>query len=67
MVDLRNTLAKNLRQLRGDMTQAAFARKAGITQASINRIEQGTQNVTVSTLQTLCDRLKCKPSDLLDK
>ncbi|MFQ5563585.1 MAG: helix-turn-helix domain-containing protein [Parvularculaceae bacterium] len=66
MINLRRNLAENLRKRRGKLTQSKFARKAGITQPSLNRIEQGEQNVTLDTLQRICERLKCKPSDLLD-
>lgn len=66
MANFRKNLAKNLRALRGAATQTAFARKLGIDQASVNRIELGEQNVTVDTLQRICDRLKCAASDLLD-
>jgi len=44
----------------------SFARKIGVDQASVNRIELGEQNVTIDTLQQICDRLKCSASDLLD-
>lgn len=67
MNTIRENLANNLRRLRGDTTQRVFARKIGIAQASLNRFEQGTQNVTIDTLATICVRLKCKPGDLLDE
>ncbi len=55
-----------MRARRGALTQKAFARKVGVDQASVNRIELGEQNVTIDTLQTICDRLKCTAGDLLD-
>lgn len=66
MRNFKATLASNIRRLRGDKTQTEFAKKLAITQSSLNRIEQATQNVTLETLQKMCDRLKCKPSDLLE-
>ena len=66
MADLRKNLAENMRKLRGDLPQTAFAKKTGLNQASINRIELQQQNVTIETLQKLCTRLKCKVRDLLD-
>jgi len=36
-------------------------------QASVNRIEQGLQNITIDTLEKLCTRLKCSANDLLKK
>jgi transcriptional regulator with XRE-family HTH domain len=64
--NFRNNLAVNLKMRRGSLTQDAFARKLGIDQASVNRIEQGEQNITIDTLQLLCERLKCRAADLLD-
>lgn len=64
MENLAKRLSRKLRALRGDMTQRDFARKLGISYGSLNRIEQGTQNVTLDTIQTLCDHLKCDIGDL---
>jgi len=64
--NFRKNLAKNIRERRGELTQMSFARKIGVDQASVNRIELGEQNVTIDTLQQICDRLKCSASDLLD-
>lgn len=66
MGNFKTKLAANIRALRGDKTQTDFAKKLAITQSSLNRIEQGVQNVTLDTLQKICTRLKCKPSDLLE-
>ncbi|WP_375207690.1 helix-turn-helix domain-containing protein [Hyphococcus sp.] len=66
MPNFRENLAENMRARRGALTQKAFARKVGVDQASVNRIELGEQNVTIDTLQTICDRLKCTAGDLLD-
>ena len=66
MANLRKNLAANVRHIRGEQTQQMFARKAGIHQATINRIEQGTQNITIDTIQKLCDGLKCTAGELLD-
>lgn len=63
---LRKNLARNLRACRGELTQKEFARKLGIDQASVNRIELGEQNITIDTLQIICTRLKCAAGDLLD-
>lgn len=60
MADLAKTLAKRLRDLRGDQTQREFAQRLGIDQATLNRVEQGQENVTLATLQKICNRLKCK-------
>lgn len=66
MADFKENLAKNIRKLRGSATQIAFAKKIGVDQGTLNRIEQGQQNITLDTLQKICLRLKCRAADLLD-
>lgn len=67
MANLRENLAENIRIRRGGMTQHAFARRLGLHQSTINRIELGLQNVTLDTVQLICDRLHCSAGDLLDR
>lgn len=57
--NLAKQLAGRLRELRGDMSQERFAQQLGIDQATLNRIELEKQNVTLATLQTMCDHLQC--------
>ena len=54
MVQLRMRLAKFIRDQRGDATQREFARKIGVAQSTIMRIENVDQNVTIDTLERLC-------------
>ncbi len=61
---LRKRLARGLTRLRGDASQNQFAKKLGISNASLNRIENGVQNVSLATLETLCRRLNCDIVDL---
>jgi len=63
-MDLSEKLAKNIRTLRSDRTQTAFARKLGISQATLARLESGAQNTTIKTLQQITKSLKCKVGDL---
>ena len=63
-MSLSSRLAKNLRKRRGPKSQYAFARKLGISQASLNRIENNFQNVTLATLEQLIKVLKCDIGDL---
>lgn len=58
-------LAQNLKRLRGTTPQIQFAKKLGIAQSSLNRMEQGIQNVTLTTVEQLSSALKCKVTDLL--
>lgn len=66
-MDFVDILAKNIRTLRGDKTQDAFARKLGISQATLARLESGAQNTTVKTLQQICKALRCDIGELFRK
>ena len=57
---LAKQLAKRLKELRGDSTQRDFAKKIGIDVATLNRIEQKRENITLKTIQRICTNLKCK-------
>lgn len=67
MDTLAKRLGKRLQEIRGDQTQMKFARKLGISNSSLNRIELGEQNVSLKTLEKLCNRLKCDIGDLFSE
>lgn len=67
MDSLAKRLGKRLQELRGEESQLQFCRKLGISNSSLNRMEQGEQNVSLKTLETLCKRLKCDVGDLFAK
>ncbi|MCH8847148.1 MAG: helix-turn-helix transcriptional regulator [Proteobacteria bacterium] len=62
--ELAKKLAKNFREMRGDMSLKEFGRKTGISYATLSRIESSQQNVSLQTLEQLCISLKCNISDL---
>ena len=64
-MDLPQCLAENLRALRGNRTQEAFARKLGISQATLTRLESAAQNTTIKTLGQIANALRCDVSELL--
>jgi len=64
MRTLEERLAENLRHRRGQMSQRDFAKKLGVSVATLNRVENGQQNVSLKTLSRLCKRLKCDVHDL---
>jgi len=61
---LSEKLAKNLRALRGEQTQGAFAKKLGISRATLNRLESSSQNTTLKTLDEISKGLRCDVGDL---
>ena len=57
-----------LREVRvvAGMTQADLAKKTGIDQGDISRIETGqTGGIRLDVLDRLCKALKCEPGDIL--
>jgi transcriptional regulator with XRE-family HTH domain len=61
---LLRRLAKGLAHFRGEESQNRFARKLGISNASLNRIENERQNVSLATLEKLCLYFNCDIADL---
>lgn len=64
MVHLRARLAVFVRNKRGDLPQRTFARKMGLAQSTIMRIENEEQNVTLKTLEQLCKAFRVDVGDL---
>lgn len=46
------------------LTQTQMARKLGISQPTLNRLESANQNTTLRTLGRLCQALKCEVGEL---
>jgi transcriptional regulator with XRE-family HTH domain len=61
---LRRQLAEYLKRKRGDQTFQQFARKIGLSDSTLQRIEMMEQNVTIDSIQHIADRLRCKVSDI---
>ena len=61
---LDQQLGSFLRQKRGGMTCAQFARKLGIAPSTLYRLENGAQSVTLQRLQQIVDRLRCSMADI---
>jgi len=66
MADLAKNLARTLKKLRGEQTQREFAKKLGVSQPHLNRIEQAKENITLKTVQKMCDRLRFSIGRLFD-
>ena len=63
---LSDKLAKNLKARRGEQTQGEFARKLGISRATLNRLESASQNTTLKTLNQITKSLRCNVGDLFN-
>ena len=64
MRQYRKRLAKFVRAQRGDDTIREFSRKVGLSRATLNNLENQTQNVTLDTLEHLCRVFRCEIQDL---
>jgi DNA-binding Xre family transcriptional regulator len=60
----RERLAYYLRTRRGNEGQIAFARRLGVSQSTLQRLEMAQQNVGLDMLETICVRLHCEIGDL---
>ena len=58
-------MAKQLKRIQGDRTQAEFSKRLGIGQASLNRILQAQQGVSLDLLETMCNSLRVDAVELL--
>lgn len=59
-------LADNLKARRGKQTQETFARKLGISRATLTRLENASQNTTIKTLEQIARALRCDIGDLFN-
>jgi transcriptional regulator with XRE-family HTH domain len=65
-MDLARQLADSLRRLRqrAGLTQTEMARRLGISQPTLNRLENVAQNTTLKTLTTICRTANCDVGNL---
>jgi DNA-binding Xre family transcriptional regulator len=61
---LERQLALFLRQRRGEMPYAKFAKKIGLPQSTLHRLEMCRQSITLSRLELILTRLKCTVTDV---
>jgi len=61
-------LANNLKTRRkvSGLNQRDYAKKLGVSKSTLDRLENGAQNTTINTLETICRSLKCNIEDLFE-
>jgi transcriptional regulator with XRE-family HTH domain len=64
---LGKRLSENLKSRRGKQTQQVFAKKLGISRATLTRLENCSQNTTIKTLEQITKALRCDIGDLFKK
>lgn len=61
---LRKQLGMFLRKKRGSLTLSQYAKKLGISDSTLQRLEIGQQNITIDTLEVISTRLKCSVGEI---
>jgi len=53
-----------MRKARAGLSYAQFAKKVGVSHATLHRIERGEHHITLNKLETILGRLKIKLRDV---
>ncbi|HMO01481.1 MAG TPA: helix-turn-helix transcriptional regulator [Oligoflexia bacterium] len=63
---LRKRLAKKLKEImkERDETQAQFSKRIGVGQATLNRVLNGEQSISIDRLESICNSLRLDIKDL---
>jgi DNA-binding Xre family transcriptional regulator len=61
---LERQLATFLRERRGGMTYAQFSNKVGLPPSTLHRLEMCQQSITLSRLELILKRLKCRVREI---
>ena len=59
-------LAKKIKTLRGEKSQVQYAKIIGLSQSTLNRIENCEQSVTLYLLERIAGKLKVDIKKLID-
>lgn len=59
MIPNNTNVKDRLRELRGELTQAAFAEKFGVVAVTISQIEKGKQNPSWDLALRICEEFNC--------
>ena len=57
-------LAAYLKKTRGTTSYARFAKKTGLSDATLHRVEKMERHITLNKLETLMTKLKIRLSDI---
>lgn len=62
--NLDRQLAKFLRDARGNLSYADFAKKVGVSYTTLHRLERGEHHLTLNKLETILNKLRIKLRDV---
>ncbi len=57
---------RNLRISKLKMSQNEFARSLGVDRTYLSRVESGKQNITIDTLEMICNKLSVSFSEFFE-
>ena len=60
------TLQRKVREMRGELTYRAYAKRLGLTLSTLNRLLNVPHNATLKTIDTISRAFRVTPSQLLD-
>ena len=62
--NLDRQLAKFMRDARGSLSYADFAKKVGVSYTTLHRLERGEHHLTLNKLETILNKLRIKLKDV---
>jgi transcriptional regulator with XRE-family HTH domain len=65
-MDSAKTLQRKVREMRGELTYRAYAKKLGLTLSTLNRLLNSPLNATLRTIDKISRALHVTSSQLLD-
>jgi hypothetical protein len=65
-MDAAKIVQRKIREMRGELTYRAYAKKLGLHLSTLNRLLNTPQNATLATIAKVSRALRVTPSQLLD-
>jgi len=66
-MDASKIVQRKVREMKGELTYRAYARKLGLTLATLNRLLNSPQNATLGTIGKISRAFRVTSSQLLDE
>jgi DNA-binding Xre family transcriptional regulator len=65
-MDAAKTVQRKIREMQGELTHRAYAKKLGLTTGTLSRLKDSAQDAKLSTIEKISRALRVTPSQLLD-
>jgi len=66
-MDAAKTVQRKIREVQGELTHRAYAKKLGLTTGTLSRLKDSAQDAKLSTIEKISRALRVTPSQLLDE